>query len=87
MIRICAILVWTVVATSWVAIAAGDATRGENVYATACAGCHASVSRIARGIVGSTPKQKAVWLELFLSEHHPPDIAARTDLIAFLLTK
>lgn len=83
-----AILVWTCFAASWSpAHAAGDVMRGESAYAAACAGCHASAARIARGIEGRTSEQREAWLEALLSAHHPPDVAVRSDLIAFLLTK
>ena len=70
-----------------IAFADGDAVRGETAYATACARCHASVSRIERRIDGTTPEEKQAWLEAFLPAHHAPDEAARADLIAFLLAE
>jgi mono/diheme cytochrome c family protein len=68
------------------AFAVGDPVRGEKAYATACAGCHASLARITRRIPGMTPQQKQDWLGAFLSNHNAPE-EIRADLIAFLLTK
>jgi cytochrome c len=66
---------------------AADPVEGERAYASACARCHASVSRIARRIEGGTESERAAWLGAFLTEHHAPDAAMRSDLIAFLLGK
>jgi plastocyanin/mono/diheme cytochrome c family protein len=69
------------------AFAVGDPVRGEKAFATTCAGCHASIGRIARRIEGNTPEQKRGWLDAFLTNHNAPDESTRADLIAFLLTK
>jgi mono/diheme cytochrome c family protein len=64
-----------------------NAARGEVVYSSACARCHASAERLVRPIAGETPEEKRAWLDAFLVKHYPLDSESRADLIDFLLGK
>jgi mono/diheme cytochrome c family protein len=69
------------------ALAESDPQRGEEVYATACARCHASVARTVRRIDGGTQEEREAWLAGFLPEHYAEQDADLSDLIAFLLDR
>ena len=65
----------------------GDELRGEATYATACAQCHASSTRLAGRVPGDTREAKVAWLWDFLATHNAEDPEARADLIVHVLAE
>lgn len=65
--------------------AEGDVAQGETLYEESCAECHASPSRIMRGVEGDDDAAREQTLESFLADHHAPDPEGRRDIIAYLL--
>jgi hypothetical protein len=87
MSRVVLLLVVLLVTGSGPAFAESDPLRGEEVYATACARCHASVARTVRRIDGGTEEEREAWLADFLPEHYADDDTDLSDLIAFLMSR
>ena len=64
---------------------AGDVERGAEAYDENCAVCHATASRILRGVPDDDPQTRAEWLDMFLTDHYAPDDEIRQDIIAWLM--
>ena len=67
--------------------AEGNSAKGAEAYAAACARCHATPARIARGIRGTTIEERAMWLDAFLPRHHAADETLRAYIVAYLASR
>ena len=69
---------------AWADALTGDAAKGADAFASACARCHRSPDRVATDANLDQP-ETVYALDDFLATHHTSDAVMRANIIAYLL--
>jgi hypothetical protein len=61
------------------------ALADAQTYKDRCVKCHARAATLARSLKGTTPAEKAAWLDGFLTTHHADDAVERAKLVDYMI--